>query len=50
MKGLITTRHLFLYAPEIIAGFGLEAYLRCLKSALFRRHSTFLPAVFVHKV
>lgn len=50
MDGLITTRHLFFYAPEIISGFGWETYMRCLKSALLHRHSTFLDVIFVRKV
>jgi hypothetical protein len=46
MEGLITTRHLLRHAPAIIWGFGIACYLRCLKSALTRRHVTFLDVVF----
>lgn len=46
MEGLITTRHLVLNAREIIAGFGLTAWWRCVRSALSRRRVTFLEVVF----
>lgn len=46
MRGLITTRHLFLNAASIIQEFGFLAYLRCLRQVLLaRRRATFLECV-----
>lgn len=46
MRGLITTRHLLVHAPMIVAEFGLRTYLRCIAAALVsRRRVTFLECV-----
>ncbi len=43
MNGLITTKHLFTNAGDIVREFGLGCYTRCLFNALVsRRRVTFL--------
>lgn len=45
MRGYVTTRHLLIHAPIILAEFGWRAYLRCLVNCLTSRQSTFLGCV-----
>lgn len=45
MRGTITTRHLFRYAPTIIRIWGAGCYLACLRAALSSRPTTFLEVL-----
>ncbi len=42
IKGCITTRDVLLNASMIVRGFGLGAFLRCLRALLTGRRTTFL--------
>jgi len=43
--GVITSKHVILHAPTIVAGFGMKAWLRCCKALLRRQSTTFLACV-----
>jgi hypothetical protein len=43
--GVITGKHVLLHAPEIVSGFGLRSWLRCMKAVVQRRRATFLELV-----
>jgi hypothetical protein len=45
MRGTITAREVFRYAPTIIRTWGTGCYLACLRAALSRRPSTFLEVL-----
>ncbi len=49
MRGLITTRDVVLHGFTIVRLWGLLPYLRCLRAALSRRHTTFLAVVFARR-
>jgi len=46
MQGFITGKHLILNGREIIRGFGLACWLRCLVALLTPRPTTFLAVAF----
>jgi len=45
MRGVITGRDVVLHPVTLIRGWGLRAYLRCLRSAVGRTPTTFLAVV-----
>ena len=45
VRGVITSRHVFLHAPLIVSGFGMKAWLRCCIALVRREPTTFLRCV-----
>jgi hypothetical protein len=45
VRGVITSRHVFLHAPVIVSGFGMRAWLRCCLALVRREPTTFLRCV-----
>jgi hypothetical protein len=45
IRGVITSKHVFLQAPLIVSGFGMKAWLRCCRALLLRERTTFLTCV-----
>jgi hypothetical protein len=46
IRGVITSRDVFLHGGTILREFGPRAYFRCCLAMLLRRPSTFLECVF----
>jgi hypothetical protein len=46
IAGFITTKHVFLLAPTIVAAFGLRAWGRCLLALATGKRTTFLALVY----
>jgi hypothetical protein len=45
VRGVITSRHVLLHAPQIVSGFGVRAWLRCCRALLSGEPTTFLNCV-----
>jgi len=47
IAGVVTTKHVLLHSPTIVASFGLRAWLICCKALLVGRRTTFLELIWL---